>query len=445
MRLRMGELSKLPQEMKVQILSRLPPKSLMRFKCVRRSWRALISSSNFAAKQVSASKDNKLSSTATILFKRYVLDLSTERRDIVLSLLDLCNDDINRVDDDDNLKIPLEDLHVPLSMGLKRRDIWTGIECIELACHCNGIICLTDYRKRVVLCNPAIKEFNRLPVSSLALSAVEHKPQGSSTAAVGFGCDLKCEEYKIVRVLYTAREFHDNDIVIHPPRAEVYSLATKCWKEIKVGDLDNGSKNVWPDSTVSICFKGYLYWRGHEDEKEYFDVPLSYTDEDANSGGEETPTFFYEDKERIISFDIESETFHVMRFPNGYYYYHKVFGLWKDSIAVGLSWCADYQCVHIWVLDSNGGAEGSWINCFAIEPTVYIEFQLAFVGTRGQSILVAVDKSVVVLYDYITKKVKYLPVNGVSLWSTQALFYEYSVVSVKGCTDCSDRNLIQEA
>ncbi|KAL6142583.1 hypothetical protein ACLB2K_060862 [Fragaria x ananassa] len=396
--------------MKVQILSRLPPKSLMRFKCVHRSWRALISSSNFAAKHVSASKDNKLSSTATILFKRYALDLSTERRDIVLSLMDLCNDDINRVDDDDNLNIPLEDLYVPLSM---EKELFY-----------------------------AIKEFNWLPVSSLALSAVEHKPQGSSTAAVGFGCDLKCEEYKVVRVLYSAREFHDNDIVIHPPRAEVYSLATNCWKEIKVGDLDNGSKNVWPDSTVSICFKGYLYWRGHEDEKEYFDVPLSYTDEDANSGGEETSNFFYEDKERIISFDIESETFHVMRFPNGYYYYHKVFGLWKDSIAVGLSWCADYQCVHIWVLDSNGGAEGSWINCFAIEPTVYIEFQLAFVGTRGQSILVAVDKSVVVLYDYITKKVKYLPVNGVSLWSTQALFYEYSVVSVKGYTDCSDKNLI---
>ncbi|KAL6132729.1 hypothetical protein ACLB2K_064968 [Fragaria x ananassa] len=220
--------------MKVQILSRLPPKSLMRFKCVHRSWRALISSSNFAAKHVSASTDNKPSSTATILFKRYALDLITKRRDIVLSLLDLCNDDINRVDDDDNLNIPLEDLYVPLSMGLKRRDIWTGIECIELACHYNGIICLTDYRKRVVLCNPAIKEFNRLPVSSLALSAVEHKPQGSSTAAVGFGCDLKCEEYKVVRVLYSEREFHDNDIVIHPPRAEVYSLATNCWKEIKV-------------------------------------------------------------------------------------------------------------------------------------------------------------------------------------------------------------------
>lgn len=160
MRSRMGELSKLPQEMKVQILSRLPPKSLMRFKCVHRSWRALISSSNFAAKQVSASKDNKLSSTATILFKRYVLDLSTERRD-------LCNDDINRVDDDDNLNIPLEDLYVPLSMGLKRRDIWTGIECIELACHYNGIICLTDYRKRVVLCHQGIQLASGLKSCSL--------------------------------------------------------------------------------------------------------------------------------------------------------------------------------------------------------------------------------------------------------------------------------------
>ncbi|XP_050384236.1 putative F-box protein At2g02030 [Argentina anserina] len=446
MSLRVGDLSKLSQEMKVQILSRLPPKSLMRFKCVHRSWHALISSSNFAAKHVSVSKDNKLSSSTTILFKRYVFDVNTERRDMVLSLLDLCPDDINSADDDDHLNLSPEDLRVPLSMGLRRRDIWTGIEYVDLACHCNGIICITDYRKRVVLCNPAIKEFNRLPVSCLALYAAEIKPQGSSTAAVGFGCNINCEDYKVVRVLYSQREFNEkNDIKIHPPRAEVYSLATKYWREIKAGALDNGSKNVWPDSTVSIYCKGNLYWRGHEDEKEYFEVPLSYTDEDANSGGEET--FFYEDKERIISFDIDSETFHVMRFPNGYYYYHKVFGLWRDSVAVGLSWCADYQCVHIFVLNNKGGDEGSWINCFAIEPVVYIEFQLAFVGTSGQSILVAVNKCAMVLYDYITKRVKYLPVNGVSLWNSQALFYVNSVVSVNGYSDGSDRipKLVQEA
>ncbi|XP_062005560.1 putative F-box protein At2g02030 [Rosa rugosa] len=443
MRLRMAELSKLPQEMKVRILSRLPPKSLMRFKCVHRSWHAWISSPNFAAKHVSVSKHNKFSSITTILFKRYVLDLNTDKREMVLSLFDLCHDN-NCVDDDDHLNPLMEDLHVPQSMGLKRRDIWTGIEYIEIACHCNGIICLTDYRKRVVLCNPAIKEFNRLPVSSLALSSADIRPSGSSTAAVGFGCDLKSEEYKVVRILHSAREFKDKDMVIHPPRAEVFSLVTRSWKEIKTDNLDNESTNIWPDSTVCIYCKGNLYWRGHEEQKEYFDVSYSYTDEDNNSGDE---TFIFEDKERIIAFDIGSETFHVISFPNGYYYYHKVFGLWNDSIAVSTSWCSENPCIDIWVLDNIGGVKGSWINCLSIDPVVNIEFPLAFVGKSGQSLLVAVDRCVVILCDYTTSKLKYLPVNGVSLWNSQALFYVNSVVSVKGYTDCSDRipNLVLEA
>ncbi|CAN6586603.1 unnamed protein product [Malus baccata var. baccata] len=58
--------------MVVEILSRLPPKSLMRFKCVRRSWCDLIKNPNFVEKHLSKPKHNKLASSTSIIVKRTV-------------------------------------------------------------------------------------------------------------------------------------------------------------------------------------------------------------------------------------------------------------------------------------------------------------------------------------------------------------------------------------
>lgn len=57
-----------------------------------------------------------------------------------------------------------------------------------------------DYGQKlnIVLCNPAIKDFKLLPESQLALSSPESFP----TAAVGFGCDLRLRNYKVVRLTH---------------------------------------------------------------------------------------------------------------------------------------------------------------------------------------------------------------------------------------------------
>lgn len=436
MRLRMAELSKLPQEMKFQILSRLPPKSLMRFKCVHKSWHAVINSPNFAAKHVSVSKHNKLSCSTTILVKRYVIDLNTDKTEMVLSLFDLCHEFKYDNDDDHHLHHSImEDLHVPPSMGLKKRDRWTGIEGVEMAGHCDGIICLTDHRKTVVLCNPAIKEFNRLPLSSLVISCADLRPDGSAIAAVGFGCDLQSKNYKVVRILHSRCENNDMRVVRHPPKAEVFSLITRTWKEIKTDNIDNETTNVWPDSTVYVYLKGTLYWRGYEENKE-FDASSSYTYEDNDS----------EDKQRIIAFDVGDETFHVISFPSGYYFHDKVFGLWNESIAVCTCWSIPDQdpCLDILVLDNS--VEGSWTSYLTVEPIVNIEFPLALVGKNEQFLLVSLDDCVLILYDISARKFKYLPIKGDFLYRTQALFYVNSVVSIKGDTDCSHiaSNLVDE-
>lgn len=202
----MAELSKLSEEMMVQIMSRLPPKSLMRFKSVHKSLYTLIINPNFAAKHLSVSKRNKLSSTTTILFKRYVLrDMDTDKREMVLSLFNYLSRDHND-DGDHHLPTVMEDLDIPSSMGLKKRNGFYGIEAVEITGHCDEIICLSDYRKQVVLCNPSIKEFKLLPVSSLLLSSPNFTRDSCPAAAVGFGYDLKSKIYKVVRILHYGRD-----------------------------------------------------------------------------------------------------------------------------------------------------------------------------------------------------------------------------------------------
>ncbi|KAI5326386.1 hypothetical protein L3X38_035460 [Prunus dulcis] len=63
---------KFSEDMVVQMMSRLPPKSLMRFRCFNKSWNNLMSSPSLVAKHLSNSKLNA-SSTTCIIFKRLVI------------------------------------------------------------------------------------------------------------------------------------------------------------------------------------------------------------------------------------------------------------------------------------------------------------------------------------------------------------------------------------
>ncbi|KAL6146542.1 hypothetical protein ACLB2K_057220 [Fragaria x ananassa] len=249
-----AELSKFPKEIMVEVLSRLPPKSLMRFKCVCKSWQCLISNSNFAAKHLSASKRNEHPSSTTIVLKRCDGDdIHAGKKEVLLSFFDLCQ----RLDGDNNdheLRPILEDLYSPLSPGVVD---WQRF-CVSISAHCDGILCLTDGVEYIVLCNPAIKEFKCLPVPSPKLNS----------CGGGFGYDLKSKDYKIVRILDNGNEEYKDGmrkrVVNHPPAAQIYNLLTSSWKEIKIIDnLITKTTIYWPQSH-SIYRNGILYWCGRE-------------------------------------------------------------------------------------------------------------------------------------------------------------------------------------
>ncbi|CAL9003329.1 unnamed protein product, partial [Prunus brigantina] len=192
------------EEIVFRILPRLPSKSLMRFKCVHKSWYTVINNPMFVESHLSNSMHNKLSTC--ILFNRFV----QSEKELRFSFLYLYND--YNDEDEHNVNSFVEDIKFPLCTGQ-----FIGLEDIEslyIVAHCNGMVCLWDRNDNIVLCNPAIKELKLLPKSCL--------PQ-MVQFGVGIGYDPKIKDYKIHKISYD-EEIYGDRLVIFPPRKTMVFL-----------------------------------------------------------------------------------------------------------------------------------------------------------------------------------------------------------------------------
>ncbi|XP_050384220.1 F-box/kelch-repeat protein At3g06240-like [Argentina anserina] len=422
---RMGKLCKLSGEMNVQILTRLPPKALIRFKCVCRSLCSLINSPSFVAKNLSNAMDNKFASPTSILFKRTVLkdnsitdkreilnimsDGNTDKKEVLLSLLNLSNN----IDSEHQnpCSIP-EDLVLPFPMNI---DPWS----LKIVGHCDGIVCLTS-KDHVVLCNPAIKEFKFLPKSYLLLPP-KHRDDydneddyydalASNPIGVGFGYDSRGEVYKVVRVVAFSSGYV---FTSHPSRAEVYTLSAHSWKEI---NIDPDTCIMWTPSSEIYC-KGFFYWSG-----------LTYP----------TPG---NAKDVIISFEMSGETFHEISLPESIVFGSGVctsLAVWKGSIAL-LSY--EYEertskLLHIWVMDDCDGLKNVWRNLLSIGP---VEGDIPLIFWRSDEVLVVTTDGRVVSYNLSTQVHKYFPIYGIEDHQyIQAVVYVNSIISFGGENQLKD-------
>ncbi|XP_050210952.1 F-box/kelch-repeat protein At3g23880-like [Mercurialis annua] len=157
------------QEILIEILKRLPVRSLLKFRCVSKSWNSLISSSNFISSQVNHSTGRSTNIKSYSFVKQNsVLDCKEQ--------FILYNDG----DDDEDFTIHRELDEFP----------YKDQEYFVIIGSCNGLICLSDSRYvRFYLWNPIINKC--LTISSL-----------DSSLVVGFGYDCKKNDYKVVKILH---------------------------------------------------------------------------------------------------------------------------------------------------------------------------------------------------------------------------------------------------
>nr|XP_043624580.1 F-box/kelch-repeat protein At3g06240-like [Erigeron canadensis] len=177
----------LPHELVVKIFTKLPVKSLLRFRSLSKSWCALISSPDF--------------------IRKYTLGLVQTSQKVLIMNNVMGGKDIYTLHEEDRL---------PLSSGEGYQGV-TAVEYprveVQIAGSCNGILCLVDMALRMCLWNFSVRRQVMIPKHPLR--------SRSSNMTVGFGFDRIANDYKIMTI-------HYGDTL----RPYIYTRMTATWTPI---------------------------------------------------------------------------------------------------------------------------------------------------------------------------------------------------------------------
>ncbi|XP_042030905.1 F-box/kelch-repeat protein At3g06240-like [Salvia splendens] len=180
----------LPEEIVREILCRLPPKALLRFRSVSRSWRSLIDSKQFT--QLHLQQSLRSSRNLTLLVDSspfYYVDLDSFKQ---------------------------------LQVGDAR------IEAFSVTGSCDGLVLLIPTSGDIFLWNPAIRKQIKLAAQPVIPARFFRSEYGQSAFALGY--DSKHDDYKVVRVCQAANDING---AAFTTETTIYSLKSNSWKKAK--------------------------------------------------------------------------------------------------------------------------------------------------------------------------------------------------------------------
>ncbi|OIW10488.1 hypothetical protein TanjilG_00426 [Lupinus angustifolius] len=227
----MGGRTELAEDLVENILVRLPVKSLMRFKCVDRSWNVLFKTPTFVNNhlQIHRNQDN-------IMFShRYFFRWVDLNKFLMLDSRDMFPEfNSEGLYDDDKI-------HLYNTQG-----------------HCNGVFCICVLFKheifpgegryhKSILWNPATREVKVVPPPPMPSRSHHY------TLLSGFGADPNSNDLNVVNLIID----NENN---HPPHAVLYNLITNSWTLITIDPV-----LVDTISNLSLNYRGFLakgicYW-----------------------------------------------------------------------------------------------------------------------------------------------------------------------------------------
>ncbi|XP_057802433.1 F-box/kelch-repeat protein At3g23880-like [Salvia miltiorrhiza] len=193
------KLCHLPEELIEEILSRLAVKSLLRFRCVSKSWRCLMSSERFIRTQLEKSSNDPTAAHWQVLFNcgcGSKFSTSGLQQCSVRSFLDDPDVDPSPIDDPTN------------------HHLTTGGYLVG---NCDGLLCILKKPGSFFLWNLATRISMELPKIDLKITKS------------GFGHDDESGAYKVFVVGSTYAEEKREWIGKH------YSSKTNSWKTVKLG------------------------------------------------------------------------------------------------------------------------------------------------------------------------------------------------------------------
>ncbi|KAE8651024.1 F-box protein At5g49610-like [Cucumis sativus] len=352
----------------IHILSKLPSESLLRFKSVCRSWYALINHHKFVTKHLLNSFSHK-----HVLLKRVIIN-NSGKKEHVLSILEFSLDrSVSSV-----LDVPLPFNENPPNVPLPFRE---NLPDLQINGHSHGLICIgCDNNRDIFLCNPMTRQVRKLPSTSIF---VVHEPHDVylKPRIVGFGYDVKCGDFKVVRVVGFSR-----GVVYYPSRVEIYDLRKDRWREIKTF-VDACSICM---SSFDIYHEGTFYWMG------------------INGLSEE---------EVILTFNMSREVFEKISIPESFHLSNYTEDYRSLVVLNGFLRIFSYpafqrneKAFEIWETEMDGSNVVSWSKLWTIGPLFGIEYPLLFLSSN--ELLIEAKEGQIILYDCKTQQVKELQVRS---------------------------------
>lgn len=260
----------LMEEIIMNILVRLPVKSLVRFKCVSKSWRSLISDTYFIRMHVNHVRNiNTNTEFASQIFVRHDYDVGTtfHRMDIYKK------EEEEECDHQDGTTVS-----TPVAISDKELDFPEEFRCdrgnsIEIRGFCDGLVCLVD-SGGLLIWNPSIKECRRLPFPHPTTNDYldDSGPRSLCVLDVyGIGYDPSVDDYKVLKAPIFSSI--GEETYSHSSSVNVLALNSNSWKTIQ----DNFSYYIeyFPFATFT---NGRIHWLASCDKNwvawiiVYFDV-----------------------------------------------------------------------------------------------------------------------------------------------------------------------------
>ncbi|RYR06963.1 hypothetical protein Ahy_B05g074282 [Arachis hypogaea] len=311
----------IPKDLVLEILAKLPVKSLKRFSCVHKSWLNLLENSNFKSMYYENLK-YKTTHSSSLLLWRYFHD---ERSDG-----DVYEYDVHLLSGERYENI----VTLVLPSLFEDNGFYKVLDCV------NGIICHYEEEGldvKIGLWNPKTDQRKIIPPG-----ITDDEPGFDRQISIhGFGYDNVNDDYKVIQCVYY---IHGHTFVEEPVLTiwQIYSLKSNCWKKL---DLEMTKREHIDNASVAYL-NGICHWWGSE-----------Y----ATNGLEE--------EQVLVSFNLSTETFQITSIvwlqENDDSPIRSLVVLNKSVTLI--SSFAENNCIEISILGEVGVKE-SWVKLFTLEP-----------------------------------------------------------------------------
>ncbi|KAF6145098.1 hypothetical protein GIB67_013449 [Kingdonia uniflora] len=335
----MSRLLGLPLNMKMVILSRVPPKALARCRCVCKLLSELIVNPCFT--------------------KLYIDHAYKVNPKIMVTDLD-CKYNYSLDAQVSSTNTRTRKLYLPyrIKRGSPGPIVVNG--------SCDGVICISN-GEHCYLWSPTTRENSKLP------NAPFKKPWRIQVPMFGFGCNRCTKEYKVVRFEY---------FMLTPQEIKVYTCGTNLWRSTVQSSLPRhflGSYNGVPQ------VNGALHWmgKGRVDPNKLFNLknlnipPSQYHTARRNP---KEPNF-------IVAFKIEYEEILEIPWPNLLFDGVGFFDLCDLEGCLSLFRDNQDDGVEMWVMKQYGVKE-SWVKLFIINLPPRLDFtKVLYVQNNSEYLL----------------------------------------------------------